>query len=220
MTQKFYFIEVLSGKLWRKCWNGGWNWRCFPTVLVAWCSSVLPGGVVGCCPDVSAHHHHVHHHPHRCVEEGKKPLSRQCKRSLRLEKQATGVSGRHVRVGCVLSEAALWDQMEGDRVGEPGRPRVHLRGPHPPALWPGLGNATRQPGSGWDMRGQMTLWMFAVAQTCYTMVLLKLNRGEAVSLLLKIGSLKIMKHTSIHESVGLEWTVFKCNCTVTVLDCI
>lgn len=55
-------------------------------------------------------------------------------------------------VCCMLSEAALWDQMEGDRVGEPGRPRVHIRGPHPPALWPGLGNATRQPGSGWDMR--------------------------------------------------------------------
>lgn len=40
-----------------------------------WCSSVLSGGVVGCCSDISAHHHHVHHHPHRCVEEGNKKPS-------------------------------------------------------------------------------------------------------------------------------------------------
>lgn len=33
-----------------------------------------------------------------------------------------------------LSETSLRDQVEGDRVREPGRPRVHLRGPHPPSL--------------------------------------------------------------------------------------
>lgn len=44
--------------------------------LFACCSSVLPGGIVGCCSDISAHHYHGHHHPHRCVEEGKKTLSR------------------------------------------------------------------------------------------------------------------------------------------------
>lgn len=60
----------------------------------------------------------------------------------------------------------------------------------------------------------MTLLRFAVAQTCYTMVLLKLNRGEALLLLSgSISSFKIMKHTkltSIHESVTLQRTVFKC----------
>jgi len=48
-----------------------------------------------------------------------------------------------------LSETSLRDQMEGDRICEPGWARVHLRGPHPPALWPGLGDAPRQPGAGW-----------------------------------------------------------------------
>lgn len=56
-----------------------------------------------------------------------------------------------------LSETSLWNQMEGDRVCEPGWTWVHLCGPHPSALWPGLGDAQRKPGAGWVLPAALHL---------------------------------------------------------------
>lgn len=58
---------------------------------------------------------------------------------------------------CAWSETSLRDPLEGDRVCESGRSRVHLRGPHPLALWPHLGDAQRQPGAGWVLHTQRLL---------------------------------------------------------------
>lgn len=41
--------------------------------LFACCSSLFPGGSVGCGSGLSGYHYHVNHHPHCCVEEGKTP---------------------------------------------------------------------------------------------------------------------------------------------------
>lgn len=64
----------------------------------------------------------------------------------------------------VLLETSVWDQMEGDRVCEPGWSWVHLRGPHTPTLWPSLGNGSRQPGAGWvlSQTGKIGVWRAAV----------------------------------------------------------
>lgn len=48
------------------------------------------------------------------------------------------------------AEATVWNQVEGHWISQFRWTRVHLRWPHSPALWPGLGDATGQSGSGWE----------------------------------------------------------------------
>lgn len=38
---------------------------------LAFRSTVLPGGSIGCCSGLGGNPYHVFHHPHRCMEEGK-----------------------------------------------------------------------------------------------------------------------------------------------------
>lgn len=48
------------------------------------------------------------------------------------------------------AEATVWNQVEGHWISQFRWTRVHLRWPHSPALWPGLGDATGQSGAGWE----------------------------------------------------------------------